>query len=85
MGFCVGIVGVAVGHGVGVELGAGVGDGVGAALGAGVGVDVGAALGAGVGTCARFFGGIDPGGWVVSDETSKHFHKTFAKNLSRQM
>ena len=31
---------------------------------------------------ARFIGGIFPDGWVVSDETSKHFHRKFAKILS---
>ena len=30
-------------------------------------------------TSARFIGGIDPDGWVVSDETSKHFHKNLPK------
>ena len=32
--------------------------------------------------CARFIAGIDPDGWVVSDETSKNFHRKFAKMLS---
>ncbi len=32
-------------------------------------------------TWARFIGGIDHDGWVVSDETSKHFHRKFAKLL----
>ena len=36
----------------------------------------------GTDTWARFIGGIDPDGWVMSDETSKHFHRKFAKMLS---
>ena len=29
-----------------------------------------------------FIGGIDPDGWVVSDETSKHFHRKFNRIVS---
>ena len=31
----------------------------------------------------RFIGGVDPDGWVVSDETSKHFHRKSAKILTK--